>query len=585
MTMAFIRTSRTLDKTPASMTFSPRRKSRSGERSIDSQNRFEESRVPLASASLGIQPKLKMGEPNDKFERQADRVAEMVMHSTRPCSNVASSSDLPTSTYPAGLQGQVNELAHGGQALPPSLRAFFEPRFGLDFSQVRIHTDDRSAMAAGRLRARAFTMGSDIVFGDGEFAPDTTGGKALLAHELAHTTQQQKGAVGNHSSAQGLTSATTKPPAIQRQPAKSQPEITVQDVFPFPKGSKVGLANAVPEGLRRILGALQPGVAAALNTIQGQQATVVNATPDLFEAQIAGPITIPATAGQEARTIKDIILGLRRTSNTFEFSLTGLVGEQTVRTSLLEEFGPLGGLTATRDRGGIVLSRGGATPEPLLQVTPRGKDELLISAFTQAMVGMTMNPDTVEVIGITRLPDAKTDAEVESALKKFVDKQEGRSRTPRQEVSVGVGAQFADERSLLLTTSWQIRFPSTRLLGPLGLKSATRAIAGEIAQIPLELQIQYAPGVSVLGGVSSGVAARLPTRVPVNIRLVVGVGGGSIASGEEGETLPVFGPTVGGAVGVELGRWRANLRAERLLNLVGNSKDATSLFLTLGRAI
>jgi hypothetical protein len=72
-------------------------------------------------------------------------------------------------------------------------RTFFEPRFGRDFSGVRIHRDARAAKAAAGLNARAFTTGDDIYFGRDEYAPQTGAGKKLLAHELTHVVQQRRG--------------------------------------------------------------------------------------------------------------------------------------------------------------------------------------------------------------------------------------------------------------------------------------------------------------------------------------------------------------------------------------------------------
>jgi hypothetical protein len=78
----------------------------------------------------------------------------------------------------------------GGTPLPRALRSYFEPRFGHDFSQVRVHTDAGAATAARGIQARAYTLGRDVVFGAGEYAPATEGGKRLLAHELTHVIQQ-----------------------------------------------------------------------------------------------------------------------------------------------------------------------------------------------------------------------------------------------------------------------------------------------------------------------------------------------------------------------------------------------------------
>jgi hypothetical protein len=89
------------------------------------------------------------------------------------------------------LEGRINAVRGGGQPLPESQRSFFEPRFGHDFSQVRVHTDAEAAEIAEALQARAFTVGHDIVFAAGQHAPETTAGETLLAHELTHVVQQK----------------------------------------------------------------------------------------------------------------------------------------------------------------------------------------------------------------------------------------------------------------------------------------------------------------------------------------------------------------------------------------------------------
>ena len=85
--------------------------------------------------------------------------------------------------------------AAGARPLDPALRVFFEDRFGRDLHGVRIHTDQNAARAARGLAARAFTLGDDVFFGAGEFAPHSPAGRRLLAHELAHCVQQRPGAV------------------------------------------------------------------------------------------------------------------------------------------------------------------------------------------------------------------------------------------------------------------------------------------------------------------------------------------------------------------------------------------------------
>ncbi|HMK55489.1 MAG TPA: DUF4157 domain-containing protein [Dissulfurispiraceae bacterium] len=77
-----------------------------------------------------------------------------------------------------------------GQQLPEPVRDFYEPRFGADFGRVRVHNDSRAAESAGSIDAMAFTVGNDVIFGAGQYSPETSDGKKLLAHELAHVVQQ-----------------------------------------------------------------------------------------------------------------------------------------------------------------------------------------------------------------------------------------------------------------------------------------------------------------------------------------------------------------------------------------------------------
>ncbi|OWQ45598.1 hypothetical protein CDL60_19470 [Roseateles noduli] len=115
----------------------------------------------------------------------------------------------------AGLDVDAAEAAarQGGSPLPDDLRAFFEPRFGQDFSAVRVHADSGAADAARAVQARAYTLGAHIVFDAGEYAPHTDGGRRLLAHELTHVVQQGGAGVGAGAAAP-VTDAE-----VHRQPA------------------------------------------------------------------------------------------------------------------------------------------------------------------------------------------------------------------------------------------------------------------------------------------------------------------------------------------------------------------------------
>ncbi len=81
-------------------------------------------------------------------------------------------------------------LRSPGQPLDAATRAFMEPRFGHDFSQVRVHSDTRAAESARAVNALAYTVGRDVVFGEGHYVPRAISGQRLLAHELAHVVQQ-----------------------------------------------------------------------------------------------------------------------------------------------------------------------------------------------------------------------------------------------------------------------------------------------------------------------------------------------------------------------------------------------------------
>jgi hypothetical protein len=98
-----------------------------------------------------------------------------------------SRSETPTATVPPNA---YDVLRSSGQPLDPHARTFFESRFGHDFSQVRVHTDAAAAESARRMNALAYTVGRDVVFGRGQYAPGTRSGRVLLGHELTHVLQQ-----------------------------------------------------------------------------------------------------------------------------------------------------------------------------------------------------------------------------------------------------------------------------------------------------------------------------------------------------------------------------------------------------------
>ncbi len=164
-----------------------------------------------------LQPKLILSQPGDRYEQEADRVADQVMRApgadiqrrVDPNDEAESIQTKPASgTAPAvtpDVQTGIQELwGSGGRPLPPATRAFMESRFGYDFSRVRIHTGDRAASLTGSVSARAFTVGHSIVFAAGEFSPQTVAGRSLIAHELVHTIQQSGRPLGLQRACKGL---------------------------------------------------------------------------------------------------------------------------------------------------------------------------------------------------------------------------------------------------------------------------------------------------------------------------------------------------------------------------------------------
>jgi len=149
-----------------------------------------------------MQAKLAVGPAGDDHEREADRVSAQVNAAPaagsaigaapriRRVTGTSSGSGLGAGAAPAAVDHAV---AGSGISLEPRLRQDMEQRFGEDFSGVRVHSDPAAAQSARDVNAHAYTVGRDIVFGAGQFAPTTPEGRRLIAHELTHVVQQGAG--------------------------------------------------------------------------------------------------------------------------------------------------------------------------------------------------------------------------------------------------------------------------------------------------------------------------------------------------------------------------------------------------------
>lgn len=143
-----------------------------------------------------LQARLRINGAADSHEQEAGRVADHVLAAGTPpgtdqiaprIQRLSVQSDAQSGVAPPSVE---NTLANPGTPLAPALRGDMERRFGRDFSAVRIHSGPAAEQSTRDVDAYAYTVGSSIVFGAGQFAPQTPSGRHLLAHELAHVVQQ-----------------------------------------------------------------------------------------------------------------------------------------------------------------------------------------------------------------------------------------------------------------------------------------------------------------------------------------------------------------------------------------------------------
>ncbi|MBN2005873.1 MAG: DUF4157 domain-containing protein [Anaerolineae bacterium] len=193
--------------------------------------------------NISPQTKLTVSEPGDQQEIEADQVADQVMKMPAPGTpppddkkkNEPEIKRLPTlnrylrrdtlqkasdgiggNVVSSNVQSRIEGMRQSGEPLPESEREFFEPRMGVDLSNVRIHTGSTAAQTSKDLNARAYTVGSHVAFNSGEYQPGSTQGRQLMAHELTHVVQQ--GGAGT----------------LQREPAKETQQPVEQKTGEIP---------------------------------------------------------------------------------------------------------------------------------------------------------------------------------------------------------------------------------------------------------------------------------------------------------------------------------------------------------------
>lgn len=296
------------------------------------------------------QASLAVSDPAGPTEREAERVAAEVMRAESP--SVASESGRPTKRGSATARAtggflsgeaerQIRSSLNGGRPLPERSRLKFQARFGYDFSDVRIHSGHGADEAARSINAEAFTLGSDIAFRRDAFDVESSTGRRLLAHELAHVVQHHRGPGVAHTAQESAASrpVTTLQHAhprtvfLQRDPdvvhegyhtfyltqGRSR-EIAVQFHRPgADRGVSVKVAHA-PSGTMRE-GTVQLSAGASLEpTIRregetitrfdldgdGEDDVAVQVTVDDYHEEFLTEDTTPTSPSVESYTLRDV---------------------------------------------------------------------------------------------------------------------------------------------------------------------------------------------------------------------------------------------------------------------------------------
>ncbi len=200
-----------------------------------SVQRKPENRLKAIAQNLSIQAKLAIGEPNDKYEKEADDTASKVVQQINtPIQNQSIQREALPQGYKlqkkplqrrenvgggdasTELESSIQRARGGGQPLAANLQRSMGQAMGADFSGVKIHTDSQSDQLNQSIQAKAFTTGQDVFFRQGAYEPSSQGGQELIAHELTHVVQQNGGAVQRSPEIQTKTLVSSITPLIQR---------------------------------------------------------------------------------------------------------------------------------------------------------------------------------------------------------------------------------------------------------------------------------------------------------------------------------------------------------------------------------
>jgi Domain of unknown function (DUF4157)/Calpain family cysteine protease len=265
-----------------------------------------------------IQAKLTVGEPNDVYEQEADRVAAEVVSQIHAPQNVSTNqttsvqrqvvgndekelrmkpliqckSDMGGMAVSPEIESSIQQARGSGQPLTESIRTPMEQAFGADFSGVRVHTDEQSDRLNRSVGARAFTTGQDIFFRQGEYSPSSLGGEELIAHELTHVVQQNGSIIFNE-----FPISRKRDISLNRSPAQK----SVSQAITFRDKDTQGSEQIIDQVFNQIgmFGSIQSQGLISNQAMQYIPAQHIS-SPHIFSFHIQGDTSIIQRAGGKA---------------------------------------------------------------------------------------------------------------------------------------------------------------------------------------------------------------------------------------------------------------------------------------------
>ncbi|MEO8108812.1 MAG: DUF4157 domain-containing protein [Ginsengibacter sp.] len=235
------------------------------------------SSLPIyASTPFIIQPKLSVNEPGDKYEHEADNIAEKIIgmpgshnQAMKQSVNPLSANIHPVESSTPGnsiktdepFTNKIADAKGKGNSMDTRTQNFMSAGFGFNFSRVKIHTDDGAAKMNRQLKAKAFTVGDDIYFSQNNYDPSSQSGKHLLAHELAHTVQQSSNRLIMRKSLTDLPEVTRKQLQVSRTaPDKATVDQWIKDFFTPKSGISMSSSMTTEFGVEITDADLQKGL-------------------------------------------------------------------------------------------------------------------------------------------------------------------------------------------------------------------------------------------------------------------------------------------------------------------------------------